>query len=351
MAELFENFEVNRKPRAPRLLRTLGGSILLHALLLAAIIYVPTVRSMFHLMGMFSNAQYVDEAYTKGKITERVTIINLTDPNGKFQYPAGYFSKSQPTVNTDAQVIAEVKPQAQPKLPKVRPTPKPAPSVQPTPAATPEVSASPSIAETNAETKLTDEQKKAKQEALDKLAAQNNVKLPPRINTKPLKDLLKKGNEMYVSGDLNLKGTIHLTLEADREDDGTLTHMVMTGGSASDPALKELAGDVVNALSSSHALQFLEGTKHLTLTLTLDERKIAVSAQTTLDSQERASQLANVYSIGIVGQRINTAGKDEGELWKRTAISSDGNQITIKFEMPRDTAKQMITKQLASSGT
>src|SRR3712207_3259373 len=93
MAELFANFEVNRDRRRPRVLvRTLTGSLALHALFVALVVYVPTVRGMLHLAGMFGDAEYVEEEYELAQIRERATMIRLS--GDKLYYPPGYFSNN-----------------------------------------------------------------------------------------------------------------------------------------------------------------------------------------------------------------------------------------------------------------
>ncbi len=359
MSELFKNFEVHRAPHfRPRLVRLVAASFVLHAIFVATLLYVPAAQRMFHLAGMFSGADYVEEDYATGAIRERAQIIQISNPD-KLYYPPGYFNQNAPP---EPKIVAEVRPEPTPTpTPKpIKPKPSPKPSLAPMPSPTPvptpvaaeEVAQTGNIAE-DATTKpaLTEEEQKAKddqaqKETLDKLAAQNKTKLPPKINAKPYKDLLAKYNQKWLDGNLDLSGTIQVTLEADRNEDGTLTNMVMTGGSASDPILKEMAKDVVQALSASHALAFLEGAQRLRMTLTLDQKKLSVSADTALDTEQRAKDMANVYTAGIVYQRWKTGGKDEAAVWKSTSVSAQGSKVTVKFEMPRDTAGELLAKQL-----
>ena len=184
------------------------------------------------------------------------------------------------------------------------------------------------------------------------MAEQNKVKLPPKINARPFKDMLVKWNGEYEKGRLNLNGTISVTLEADRNEDGTLTNMVMTGGSASDPALKELAKDVVTTLSASRALEFLQGSRHLKLRLVLDRQKLSIAVSTEMDSAERASSMANVYGLGIMGMRWKKAGTDEGQVWKNTKVSATDKNIVVTFDMPREMAADARQKgQQGARGT
>ena len=114
MAEIFHSHDrLNRDTRTPRMLRTLGASLVAHALFLAAIIYVPAVRDTFRLASTLSGIQFVEEDYTKTAVGERATIINLAD--NKLYYPAGYFSQTALPSPDAPQVVAEIRPVPTPK--------------------------------------------------------------------------------------------------------------------------------------------------------------------------------------------------------------------------------------------
>src|SRR2546421_4212095 len=134
MAELFADFDLERRaPRAQRMLRTLAGSIVLHALFVVSLVYVPAVRDTFQLARTLRGLRVVDEAYNATHVGERATIINLAD---KFYYPPGYFDVAngrQPVAQLaptpDVQLVAAYKP----------PKPSPTPTPQPSPSASSEV--------------------------------------------------------------------------------------------------------------------------------------------------------------------------------------------------------------------
>jgi hypothetical protein len=313
-----------------------------HGLFIALVLYGPTVRAFWQLASAVTGADYADEAYERGSVRERVVMLPKHE---KLYYPSGYFNPNAPPA-PDAEVV---------EAPTPTPTPRPTPKPRPTPAATPQ--ATPEVAEKDDDQKegdgLSEEERKAKEaqerEALNKVAEQSKVKLPPKINSRPFKDMLVKWNGEYEKGRLNLNGTISVTLEADRNDDGTLTNMEMTGGSASDPALKELAKDVVSTLSASRALAFLEGADRLMLKLVLNQRKLSVVVNSEMETEERADQMARVYSIGIMGMRFAKGGTDEGQVWKNTKVSAKGKAIQVEFDMPRETAGSLLAKQVGKA--
>ena len=76
MAELLENWEINREPRWPILSRLAAASLVLHAALVASAIYVPGVRSALNLAYLFSDTKYVDEEGSR----ELLTSLRLLRP-------------------------------------------------------------------------------------------------------------------------------------------------------------------------------------------------------------------------------------------------------------------------------
>lgn len=345
MTELFEEFEVNREPRSKSLARTTALSLAAHAVFISLVLYGPTVHAFWQLASMVTGADYADEAYERGTVRERAVMIS---PHEKLYYPPGYLNPNAPPA-PDAQVVEEPTPTP---TPKPKPTPKPTPTPAPTPEAA-EVADKDTPGDAAA---LSEEEKKAKaeqeakeREALDRAAEQNKVKLPPKINPRPFNDALVKWSREHESGRLNLNGTISVTLEADRNEDGTLTNMVMTGGSASDPVLKELAKDVVTTLSASRVLEFLQGAKRLKLRLVLNRQKLNIDVNTEMDSAERASSMAEVYGLGIIGMRWKKGGTDEGQVWKNTRVTAKDKAIVVTFDMPRETAGSLLAKQVGKA--
>ncbi|HEX8097387.1 MAG TPA: hypothetical protein VF507_05100, partial [Pyrinomonadaceae bacterium] len=65
MTALFAEFEVNRTPWWSHVARLIGGSVALHLILAATILYVPGLRSAFNIAGSFQGVRYVDAAYDR----------------------------------------------------------------------------------------------------------------------------------------------------------------------------------------------------------------------------------------------------------------------------------------------
>lgn len=357
MAELFRDFEVNKTPRWRRMTCALAGTFALHIAFVAAILYVPSIQAALSLVGAFSGADYVSEDYERTQIRERAQIIKI---GGKFQYPEGYFNIFKHRA-PDANLIAEARPKPTPKA-----TPKPTPKPSPTPSPEP----SPQLAQKDAKagdktqqgangndktqqgttlapSAASDDVQKQAAEA-DKVAERMKVKKFPPINSKPFKDLLARANEQKQRGELDLSGVIQMTIEADRNEDGTLSNVTMVGGSTSNAALKELAKEFVSALSASHALSVLEDAHHLRMNFRADSSSISVRATTKVASAARADEMAKGYGMLIFGARL-TRPENEREVYRNTTVSANGDEVTVKFDMPRQTATQMIQKQLAKN--
>ncbi|MEP6569492.1 MAG: hypothetical protein ABJC10_06925, partial [Acidobacteriota bacterium] len=200
MVELFANFEVNKQSRWPVISKLLAGSLVMHAILAAAVLYVPGLRSAFNLASLIADTKFVNKPYERTEIGDEVQLVELT--SDKFRYPEGYFA---PEVPAGAVMPAPVPPPfvAQPQPVAVQPELAPSPSPSPIPIATPfpvtrtrrsplaavahlKASPSPSPSPTQSPA-LTAEQA---QTELEKTAEKNNLNLPKEneINKQAMKD-------------------------------------------------------------------------------------------------------------------------------------------------------------------
>ncbi|MCA1592264.1 MAG: hypothetical protein LC754_06360 [Acidobacteria bacterium] len=355
MAELFGNFEINRVPRWPIMSRLLTASVVLHGLFFVAVVYVPKLQSLFRVAGEFAGIQFVNEDYDKTLIGQRATLVKL-EPYQKLYYPPDYFAPNAP-VGPDPMLMAQ---QAPPPPPVFIPRPRPVPRMRarriPTPAAspTPQPAASPEVAKASASptpgaTPTLDEKARAEAEKkLDEVAGKYNTPRPPTINTKPFADLATKGKEMIEQGSLKLDGTIDVTAEGERNEDGTLNRdTVKLDGFATDAKLEEFARALVNAISESKVLVVLKGAKTVKMSLKLDGQNVSIKIVSEVESEARASEMLNGLGLMLAAGRIAKQGTDEGELYKNLKVDRDGKQFLMTFEMPRDAAGKMIAQMLA----
>ncbi|HYP53243.1 MAG TPA: hypothetical protein VEQ42_06860 [Pyrinomonadaceae bacterium] len=335
MAELFDKFEINKEQRWPRLARTVAGSLVVHALLVAAVLYVPTLRSALKIAGMLSDADYVEEDYTLADI-KNATIIRFS--REKLYYPPGYF-----TLNPNAPV-AEVK-EVQPK-----PTPRPTPKPKPSPEATPEVARN---ADAQGDPAGADADAQAdgpkSEEELNKLADESKVKRFPKVNTKPFKDLLAKSKEMMERGELDLSGSITMTVEANRNDDGTLSDINVVHVSTKNPRLSALAIEFIRVLGASRALAALEGTRRLRMTVESTPARVSAVVTTRAESAERAREMETGYNFLLMLARMKKAQADEGAVYQNTKISARGDTLTLTFGMSRPAVTKMLAKHVPAA--
>lgn len=328
---VFDDFEVNHQPFWPRIGKLLAGSVVFHGILVACVVLIPPVREALSIAAMFSDAGFVDRDYTKTRISDDAELIAMTGE--RFRYPDGYWALDQgvpiptPTPLPFATSPAIVTP--------AQPIPTPFPEPTPTPVVAADATPQSSPAANDADTKV--------QEALDRAAAENGVKRPKEINTRPFKDLISKAKQMKERGELNLSGQIELTIEADRDPDGKLQNASVKD-KRGDKMLEGVAMDFIAALSDSGVLDFLEGTRHLRLTAKIDENNVEVLVATEVESEDRARQMERGYGLLIVGGRIAKRGKDEEVYYNHTAVSSEGREVHVKFSMPRDEIGQMLSK-------
>lgn len=352
MAELFSDFEVNRAPRWPLLLRLISGSVLFHTVCIACVVYVPALRDALNVAVMFSGAGYVNEEYSVAKV---INLAGMESPREKFHYPPGYWAigarinatptpTPKPTPNPDDPKIISLWDQESKPKPNVAraPKPLPTPSPSPPPTASPapalaQASPSPSPAQTPSD--------KETEEALNKTAKEAGIERPPQINKKPFVDLLAKAKQMKDKKELDLSGVIGMTIEADLNPDGTFSKIYFIKEPA-DPKVKELATEFMQALGASRALSFLKGANHLSMTLSLDDKTVSASVSTEMESADRAKEVANGYSGLLTIERLRKSGKDEGVIWNNTTVAPRGKEVIVSFKMARDAAGNMLKKQL-----
>ncbi|MBA3765919.1 MAG: hypothetical protein H0W99_02810 [Acidobacteria bacterium] len=348
LAELLENFEINREPRWPILSRLAAASLVLHAALVASAIYVPGVRSALNIAYLFSDAKYVDEDYNRTAVGERAQMIDLA--HEKFQYPEGYFSTAAAQPDPLApQIIMETQPAPVFTPPKPVPTPTPAPTPAASP--TPQPSASPSIVPGTDQTVAAGKTKEEAEKDLNKIATENNVERPSEdaINKKPLKDWLARANELKVKGQLDLNQAIEMIIEAQLDEDGTL-HDPVVIQKTGDPRLIEVAKDLIAAIGDSKVLGFMKkDAKKLRITVKLDQNEVVAKVESEVATPERAKELSQGYTLLLLGGAFARKGQDEEILYKSTSVSADGKQVVVNFKMPRTVAGAMLSKHVPTS--
>ena len=356
MPELLANFEVNKAPRWPILMRLTGGSILLHLGLLWMVVYVPAFRDALNVAALIANTRFVDKAYNRTQIGDDVTLLQLSSE--KFHYPEGYFALDNqlataqlvagnkgaetfaPKIISRAQSSKNVEPEASPS-PSVSPIPSPSPSASVTTTAT---------AEADPNRKLTPEEAQTK---LEQTAAENNLELPEegQLNKQVLKDFAKYVEDQKNAGKLDLDKPFEVVIEAELDNNAKLVNPRFTKKTG-DPNLIDLFGRMVSALNDSGFLIYLKPISKdnpnatVKFTIKQGETEVLASVESEASSSDSARVLAKALNAALVFGAGSRAGKDEEVLMKNTNATPDGKKIVVNFSMPRQNLVDMIKKQL-----
>jgi hypothetical protein len=330
------------------MLRTLGASVAVHALFIAAVVYIPAVRDTFRLANTLSGLRFVEEDYTKTAVGQRADVM-LNFADNKLYYPPGYFSQTALPAPDAPLLVEEFRPQPEqlPKPIKIKPTPTPEASPSPDAAGdetTAENEGDPSASPSPGATPQTAEE-------AERIAKEANVEKFPTINTKPFTDLLKQGKEMRDAKEIDLSGTLELEAEGDRQEDGRLTNVRVTGGAASNPKLVQLAKDFISALSDSKVLAALKGAQHLKMRVKLDDKEVSVRVLTEMASADEASTMSNGYNGLLWIGAQSKKGKDEEAIFKSVQIAAEAKQIVLTFNMPREAAGDLLSKMIKKNET
>lgn len=346
MTELFDRFEINRVPRWPMMTRLFALSVVVHGFFLVSLVYVPTLRSMLYVAGKMSGFRMVSEDYDPTLVGQRATVVQFA-PHEKLYYPPDYFGAPE---------VAETSPLSDPTLvQKAAPPPPPPTFYRPRPARVPRPQPTPSPEEVAKATPSPtpsptpdDEKRKAEEAELDKIAAENGIKRPPVINTKPFEDIGEEGKKLFDEGKLNLNSAIEVMATAQLNPDGTLVEPVeLKWVTASDQNTADLAQKLLTAISQSKVLGMLQGAKEVNMALKLDQQNVSVTITSDLESADVASKFATGYGLLLWQVRRSKAGTEEGELYNGLKFNNEGKQFTISFEMKKDDAGRIITAMLA----
>ena len=167
-----------------------------------------------------------------------------------------------------------------------------------------------------------------------------------KIDVKPIKAFLARSRRLHEQGKLDLSKPQTLVVEGDRQEDGTLTGVQITGESATDPALRALAQDFVNSVNDSHALVFLDDVSRVRMEFTLDGERFKALTTSETPSEQRAGEMARGYRVLINAGRFVKRGTDEGALLAGMKVSSNGKQLLMNLDMPREQMGNILLRQI-----
>ena len=166
------------------------------------------------------------------------------------------------------------------------------------------------------------------------------------MNVKPIKAFLARSRRLHGEGKLDLSKPQAIVVEGDRQPDGTLTGVQITGESAADPALRALAQDFVASVNDSHALAFLSDVSRVRMAFTLDGERFKALTTSDAPSEARAEEMARGYRVLINAGRLMKRGTDEGALLSGMKVSSSGKQLMMNLDMPREQMGNILLRQI-----
>lgn len=163
------------------------------------------------------------------------------------------------------------------------------------------------------------------------------------IAARPFRDLLTKTRGLIAAGELSAGDTFDFTIEADRNADGSLTHVKFAKAHGASARWKPLAEEFIAVLSQSGALSALQEADRLTITLKLAGRASA-GLRASLRSRERASELAENYNALLRIGRLTQRGREGVEILNNMAFSANGKQLTMQLEMSREMVGNLLSQ-------
>ena len=167
-----------------------------------------------------------------------------------------------------------------------------------------------------------------------------------RVDVKPIKAFLARSRRLHEQGKLDLSKPQEIVVEGDRQEDGTLTGVQVTGESAADPALRAVAQDFVASVNDSHALAFLSDVSRVRMTFTLDGERFKALTASSAPTEARAEEMARGYRMLINAGRLMKRGTDEGAILSGMKVSASGKQLLMNLDMPREQMGNILMRQI-----
>jgi hypothetical protein len=167
-----------------------------------------------------------------------------------------------------------------------------------------------------------------------------------KVNVKPIKAFLARSKKLHEEGRLDLSQPRSVVVVGERQQDGTLTNVQITGESASDPALRAVAQDFVASVNDSHALAFLSDVSRVSMTFTLDGERFKALTASDAPTEARAEEMARGYRMLINVGRLARRGTDEGALLSGMKVSASGKQLLMNLDMPREQMGNILLRQI-----
>ncbi len=167
-----------------------------------------------------------------------------------------------------------------------------------------------------------------------------------KVDVKPIKAFLARSHRLHEQGKLKLSEPQSIVVEGDRQPDGTLTGVQISGGATADPVMSAVARDFVASLNESRALAFLTDVSRVRMTFSLEGERFKALTMSDAPSEARAEEMARGYRMLINAGRLMRRGTDEGALLSGMKVSSSGKQLVMNLDMPREQMGNILLRQI-----
>ncbi|MBC7929802.1 MAG: hypothetical protein H7Z38_04465 [Rubrivivax sp.] len=167
-----------------------------------------------------------------------------------------------------------------------------------------------------------------------------------KVDIGPIRAFIARTKTLNDQGKLDLSKPQTITVDGDRQADGTLTNVEITGESAASPEFRRVADDFVASVNQSHALKFLEDVSRMRMVFTLDGERFKAETASTTPTPERADSMARGYRMMLNFGRMAKRGTTDAALMSGMKISSSGKQLLMNFDMPREQMGNILLKQI-----
>ena len=167
-----------------------------------------------------------------------------------------------------------------------------------------------------------------------------------KVNVRPIKAFLARSKRLHEEGRLDLSKPHSIVVVGERQQDGTLTNVQITGESSADSSLRAVAQDFVTSVNDSHALAFLSDVSRVSMTFTLDGERFKALTASDAPTEARAEEMARGYRMLINVGRLAKRGTDEGALLNGMKVSASGKQLLMNLDMPREQMGNILLRQI-----
>jgi hypothetical protein len=167
-----------------------------------------------------------------------------------------------------------------------------------------------------------------------------------KVDIGPIRAFIARAKTLNDAGKLDLSKPQTITVEGDRQTDGTLTNVEITGESAANPEFRRVADDFVASVNQSHALKFLDEVSRMRMVFTLDGERFRAETASDTPSAERADSMARGYRMMLNFGRMAKRGTDDAAIMSGMKISSSGKQLVMNLDMPREQMGNILLRQI-----